>query len=98
VTGAARGVWVGVAEVALCSWCNAHGHGAALRGCWYAHAGRTRHAHTPTRCAWQANGFNTTLFVDGKTMPELYDLVNTYQPEVIWSDGDWEVRRAGRDV
>jgi len=42
-------------------------------------------------CPAQANGFNTTTFVDDKTMPELYDLVNAYEPEVIWSDGDWEV-------
>jgi alpha-L-fucosidase len=37
----------------------------------------------------QANDFATNYFVAGKTMPELFDLVNRYQPDVIWSDGDW---------
>ena len=23
-------------------------------------------------------------------VPQIYDLVNTYRPEYIWSDGDWE--------
>ncbi|KAH9502565.1 hypothetical protein Btru_069009 [Bulinus truncatus] len=36
------------------------------------------------------NQFNTQSFVDSKTMPELYELVNTYKPDIIWSDGDWE--------
>jgi hypothetical protein len=22
-------------------------------------------------------------------MPELYDLVNTYKPDIVWSDGEW---------
>lgn len=41
----------------------------------------------PLFLADQANGFNTSLFRDQKTMPELYDLVNQYEPELIWSDG-----------
>ncbi|OQR71929.1 putative alpha-L-fucosidase-like [Tropilaelaps mercedesae] len=36
------------------------------------------------------NLFFTQKFVEGKVGPELYDLVNTYKPDVIWSDGDWE--------
>ncbi|RXG52748.1 Alpha-L-fucosidase [Armadillidium vulgare] len=36
------------------------------------------------------NGYQTDYFVQRKTMPELYELVNLYKPEVIWSDGEWE--------
>ncbi|XP_006883722.1 PREDICTED: tissue alpha-L-fucosidase [Elephantulus edwardii] len=36
------------------------------------------------------NGFKTQYFVNSKTMPELYDLVNRYKPDLIWSDGEWE--------
>ncbi|XP_069692576.1 alpha-L-fucosidase-like [Periplaneta americana] len=38
----------------------------------------------------KGNNFSTQLFVKQKTMPELYELVETYSPEVIWSDGEWE--------
>uniref|UniRef100_A0ABM5ET36 Alpha-L-fucosidase n=1 Tax=Pogona vitticeps TaxID=103695 RepID=A0ABM5ET36_9SAUR len=36
------------------------------------------------------NGFKTQFFVSEKTMPELYELVLRYKPDLIWSDGEWE--------
>uniref|UniRef100_A0A1A7X714 Alpha-L-fucosidase n=3 Tax=Iconisemion striatum TaxID=60296 RepID=A0A1A7X714_9TELE len=36
------------------------------------------------------NGFKTKEFVKHKLLPELYNMVVRYQPELIWSDGDWE--------
>ncbi|CAG5131393.1 unnamed protein product [Candidula unifasciata] len=37
----------------------------------------------------QANHFTTQEFVREKALPELHELVNNYQPDLIWSDGDW---------
>ncbi|KAG1673191.1 Alpha-L-fucosidase [Nymphon striatum] len=34
------------------------------------------------------NNFKTQQYVIQKAMPELYELVNTYKPDLIWSDGD----------
>lgn len=36
------------------------------------------------------SGYKTQNFVAMKTLPELIDLVMTYKPDLIWSDGDWE--------
>eukprot|EP01114_Cavostelium_apophysatum_P007332 TRINITY_DN1941_c0_g1_i2.p1 TRINITY_DN1941_c0_g1~~TRINITY_DN1941_c0_g1_i2.p1 ORF type:complete len:541 (-),score=92.73 TRINITY_DN1941_c0_g1_i2:1396-3018(-) len=32
----------------------------------------------------------TSYYVDQKMLPELMELINTYEPSVLWSDGDWE--------
>ncbi|KAM6399649.1 tissue alpha-L-fucosidase [Rhynochetos jubatus] len=44
----------------------------------------------PLYLADKESGFKTQNFVLKKTMPELYDLVLKYKPDLIWSDGDWE--------
>ncbi|KAM8796157.1 tissue alpha-L-fucosidase [Eudromia elegans] len=44
----------------------------------------------PLYVADKESGFKTQSFVLQKTMPELYDLVLRYKPDLIWSDGDWE--------
>ncbi|CAF4368733.1 unnamed protein product, partial [Adineta steineri] len=36
------------------------------------------------------NGFKTQFLPNMKTLPELKEIVETYKPSVIWSDGDWE--------
>lgn len=35
----------------------------------------------------KANNFTTQDYVFAKSMPELYELVNTYKPDIVWSDG-----------
>ncbi|KAJ6655628.1 hypothetical protein lerEdw1_004980 [Lerista edwardsae] len=44
----------------------------------------------PLYLADKKNVFKTQDFVLEKTMPELYELVLRYKPDLIWSDGDWE--------
>jgi alpha-L-fucosidase len=36
------------------------------------------------------NAFLKQTYVENKMWPELQELIHTYKPEVIWSDGDWE--------
>lgn len=36
------------------------------------------------------SNFKNDEFVRFKTIPQLHELVETYNPEVIWSDGEWE--------
>lgn len=38
----------------------------------------------------KSNQFRTQSFVDLKILPELYDLVERYDPDLVWSDGEWE--------
>merc|ERR1719481_96164 len=45
----------------------------------------------PLYLADKANNFTTREFTTRKALPELEELVLEYEPEVIWSDGDWEV-------
>uniref|UniRef100_A0A0K0D3D9 alpha-L-fucosidase n=1 Tax=Angiostrongylus cantonensis TaxID=6313 RepID=A0A0K0D3D9_ANGCA len=33
--------------------------------------------------------YNTTVYVDQVSFPQLIEIVSLYKPEIIWSDGDW---------
>ncbi|XP_076005863.1 tissue alpha-L-fucosidase-like [Genypterus blacodes] len=44
----------------------------------------------PLYLADKKNKFKTQEFVLHKLLPELYNMVVRYRPELIWSDGDWE--------
>ncbi|XP_060067438.1 alpha-L-fucosidase-like [Ylistrum balloti] len=44
----------------------------------------------PLYIADKNNNYKTQEFVRTKAMPELYELVNNYKPDIVWSDGDWE--------
>ncbi|ESP04763.1 hypothetical protein LOTGIDRAFT_211563 [Lottia gigantea] len=38
----------------------------------------------------KANNWKSYDFVRTKAMPALYEIVNKYQPDIVWSDGDYE--------
>jgi alpha-L-fucosidase len=38
----------------------------------------------------KANHYQTQEYVSKVVIPELMEIVNNYQPELIWSDGAWE--------
>ncbi|XP_069125094.1 alpha-L-fucosidase-like [Argopecten irradians] len=40
----------------------------------------------------KANHYKSQNFIKEKLMPEMYELVNNYKPEIFWSDGDWDAK------
>ena len=38
----------------------------------------------------QKNNYKTNIFVTNKVIPEMLELIESYKPEVLWSDGEWE--------
>ncbi|KAF2888161.1 hypothetical protein ILUMI_18011 [Ignelater luminosus] len=46
--------------------------------------------YNPRWVADKKSNFQNNTFAVNKVIPELLDIVNTYHPEIVWSDGDWE--------
>lgn len=46
--------------------------------------------YNPVYVADRSSNFSTQFFVDNKLYPEMVELVETYRPEVFWSDGEAE--------
>jgi alpha-L-fucosidase len=44
----------------------------------------------PIYLADKANNGTTTVYTDTILQPQLRDIVNSYQPEIVWADGGWD--------
>ncbi|KAL3267007.1 hypothetical protein HHI36_011155 [Cryptolaemus montrouzieri] len=44
----------------------------------------------PMYLADKANNFTSQVFVSNKILPEMQEIIEKYEPNVLWSDGDWE--------
>ncbi|KAL3230262.1 hypothetical protein MRX96_048501 [Rhipicephalus microplus] len=44
----------------------------------------------PLYLADKASGFESSLFPPAKAIPELMEIVERYEPDIVWSDGEWE--------
>ncbi|XP_067936577.1 alpha-L-fucosidase-like [Watersipora subatra] len=42
--------------------------------------------HNPLFLMDKSNNFSTQLYVNGKMIPEVKELINTFQPDLLWSD------------
>ncbi|UJR17719.1 hypothetical protein I4U23_004617 [Adineta vaga] len=38
----------------------------------------------------KSNNFTTQVYAETKALPELKEIVETYKPDIVWSDGEWE--------
>ncbi|OXA54606.1 Alpha-L-fucosidase [Folsomia candida] len=38
----------------------------------------------------KANQFKTDDFIEGKVLPNLREIVESYAPDILWTDGEWE--------
>ncbi|XP_018301423.1 alpha-L-fucosidase-like [Mycetomoellerius zeteki] len=46
--------------------------------------------YNPLYIADKSNNFTTDKFVTQKVIPELHELIETYKPDIVWSDGEGE--------